>query len=434
MSKIKGNLFIKSTILLIIGGAVTKVISMFIKIVLARLIGTEGMGIYMLVSPTFMLLMAIAQLGFPVAISKLVAEENKNNKNLVFSVIPISLLINTIIIVFLIFFSGYISINLLHDERSYYALICIGFVLPFISISSILRGYFFGKQNMLPHVLSNITEDLIRLITLIIGIPIFIKYGLEYAVAFVILTNLFSELTSIFVLFFFLPKNFKITKNDLKPNKGNIKAIFNIGIPTTMSRLIGTIGYFFEPIIITYCLLKNGYENGFIVNEYGVINGFIMPLVLLPSFFTMAISQALIPNISKAYSRKFYTYTKNKIKLAIFLSLLIGIPATIIFETIPEIPMKLIYNNLCGIEYIKVLAPIALFHYIQAPLTASLQAMGKAKEAMNGTLIGTIIRIISLFIFCNLHIGMWGLIWSSGLNMITVTIHQYIHVKKALKK
>ena len=88
MTKIRGNLFIKSTILLIIGGAITKVVSMFIKIVLARLIGTEGMGIYMLISPTFMLLMALAQLGFPVAISKLVAEENKNNKNLVFSIIP----------------------------------------------------------------------------------------------------------------------------------------------------------------------------------------------------------------------------------------------------------------------------------------------------------------------------------------------------------
>ena len=434
MKKLKDNIFIKSTILLIIGGAITKVISMFIKIVLARLIGTEGMGLYMLVSPTFMLLMAIAQLGFPVAISKLVAEETKNNKNLVFSVIPISLLINTIIIIFLIFCSGYISTNLLHDERSYYALICIGFVLPFISISSILRGYFFGKQNMFPHVLSNITEDLIRLIALIIGIPIFIKFGLEYAVAFVILTNLISELTSILVLFFFLPKNFKIAKKDLKPNRGNIKAIFNIGVPTTMSRIIGTIGYFFEPIIITYCLLKNGYQNSFIINEYGIINGFIMPLILLPSFFTMAISQALIPNISKSYSRKFYTYTKSKIKLAILLSLLIGIPATIIFEIIPEIPMKLIYNNLSGIEYIKILAPIALFHYIQAPLTASLQAMGKAKEAMNGTLIGTIVRVIALFIFCNLHIGMWGLIWSSGLNMITVTIHQYLHVKKALKK
>lgn len=428
----KKNIFLKSVLLLLAGGFITKIISMFIKIVLARLIGTEGMGIYMLISPTFVLLMALAQLGFPVAISKLVAEDNKNNKNLVFSVIPISLALN-IVIIFLLFLSaGYISHTLLNEDRCYWAIICIGFVLPFISISSILRGYFFGKQQMLPHVLSNVTEDVIRLIAIIIGIPIFLKFGLEYAVAFIVLTNVISELTSIFVLFFFIPKNFKLTKQDLKPNKGNIKEVFSIGIPTTMSRIIGSIGAFLEPIILTYGLIKSGYSSSFIVNEYGIINGYVMPLILLPSFFTGAISQALVPNISKAHSQKNYKYVWNKIKLAIFISLLIGIPFTIILEIIPNIPMQFIYNTTVGISYIRVLAPIALLHYVQSPLVASLQAMGKAKEAMQGTLIGTIIRSIVLLILCFSNIGLWGLIWATGINILIVTLHQYKHVKKAL--
>lgn len=428
----KKNIFLKSVILLMIGGLITKIISMLIKIVLARLIGPEGMGIYMLVSPTFTLLIALAQLGFPVAISKLVAEEKGNNKNLVFSVIPISLLLNIIIIIILFFSSGYISTNLLNEPRSYYALICIGLVLPFISISSILRGYFFGKQKMLPHVLSNITEDIVRLIALIIGIPIFLSKGLEYAVAFVVLVNIISEFTSILILFFFVPKNFKLTKDDLKPNKNSIKTVFSIGIPTTASRIIGSIGAFLEPIILTYVLIKIGYENSYIVTEYGIISGYIMPLILIPSFFTLAISQALIPNISKAHSHGHYKYVKDKIKLAIFLSLLIGIPATILFELFPSVPMKLIYNLDEGTEYLKVLAPIALMHYIQAPLTASLQAMGKAKEAMRGTLIGTVVRTISLFCFSYLHIGLWGLIIASSLNILCTTFHQYKCVKKVL--
>lgn len=429
----KKNIFIKSVLLLMIGGLLTKIISMFIKIVLARLIGPEGMGIYMLISPTFTLLMALASLGFPVAISKLVAEEKKNSKNLVFSVIPISLILNIIIIIIMILSANFISNNLLNEPRAYYSLICIGLVLPFISISSILRGYFFGKQKMFPHVLSNVTEDIARLIALIIGIPIFLKFGLSYAVAFVVLANIISELTSILILFFFLPKSFKISKEDLKPNKKNIKDVFSIGIPTTASRIIGSIGFFFEPIILTYVLIKIGYTNDFIVTEYGILNGYIMPLVLLPSFFTQAISQALIPSISKAHSKKNYDYINKRVKLAIFLSLLIGVPATIIFELWPEIPLNFIYNTNIGINYLKVLAPICLIHYIQAPLTACLQAMGKAKEAMNGTLAGTIIRIISLYIFSYMKIGLWGLIISSALNMFYVTIHQYLCIKKALK-
>ena len=430
----KNKVFFKSVILLLIGGFITKIISMFIKIILARLIGTNGMGIYMLISPTFILLMSIAQLGFPVAISKLVAEDNKNNKNLVFSVIPISLFLNVLIIIFLILTAGFISHDLLKCDECYWAIISISFVLPFISISSILRGYFFGKGKMLPHVISNITEDLIRLICLIVGIPFFMNLGIEYAVAFIVLTNVISELTSILVLFFFIPKNFKISKNDLKLNKKNIEDVFNIGIPTTMSRIIGSIGFFFEPIILTYGLLKCGYSNNYIINEYGIINGYIMPLILLPSFFSQAISQALIPSISKAHSIKNYQYIKDKLKIAITLSLSIGMVATIIFELTPDIPMKLIYHNIIGIKYLKILAPVALMHYIQSPLTACLQAMGKAKEAMNGTLTGTIIRTVFLFIFSLSHIGMWAVIWSTTINIIYVTLHQYICIKKTLKK
>lgn len=428
------NKFVKSTLILMLGGAITKILGMIIKIVTNRLIGVEGLGVYMLITPTFMLLIAIAQLGFPIAISKLVAEEKNNNKNLVFSSLPISLTINIIIMIILVFSSSYISNNLLHDKRTLYAIRSIGFVLPFISISSILRGYFFGKQRMFPHIISNVTEDAVRLITIIIGVPIALKKGIESAVSFIVLSNIVSELSSILVLFFFLPKNFKITKEDISPNKKNIKDILNISIPTTGSRLIGNIGYFLEPIILTFFLLKTGYANTYIVKEYGILNGYVMPMLLLPSFFTLAISQALIPIVSKSYSDNNIIYVKKKIKQSILFSSLIGIPATIIFILIPEIPLKLIYNTTSGSTYMKYMAPICLLYYFQAPLSSSLQAMGKAKDSLKGTIIGVSVKLIILAIGCNLKIGLWGLVISTCANIIVVTIYDLRRVKKYLKR
>ena len=287
---------------------------------------------------------------------------------------------------------------------------------------------------MFPHVISNVVEDIVRIIILILGIPVFLKYGLEFAVAFLVISNVISELTSILILFFFLPKNFKLEKKDFVPNKQNLKEIFSISIPTTGSRLIGNIGYFFEPIVLTSTLLWVGYDNNFIVNEYGIISGYVIPLLLLPSFFTMAISQALIPIISKSTAHKNYKYAKKKLKQAIFFSLLIGIPMTILFEIIPEIPLKLIYNTNEGIHYIRVLAPICLLHYIQSPLSSTLQAMGKAKDAMKGTLIGIILRTSALFIFSIAHIGMWGLVIATSINIIYVTLYDASRIKKYLNK
>ena len=429
----KKSKFIQSTIILLIGGFLTKILGMVIKIITSRLLGTEGIGIYMLLTPTFSLFIAIAQLGFPVAISKLVAEETKNNKNLVFSIIPIAMIINIIILFGIFISSDFIANTLLHEPRTKFAILCIGFVLPFISISSIIRGYFFGKEKMIPHVVSNVMEDIVRMIILLLGIPVFIKNGLEFAVAFLVLSNIISELTSILILFFFLPKNFKIQKKDIVPNKQNLKDIFSISIPTTGSRLIGNIGYFFEPIILTSTLIWAGYDNNFIVTEYGIISGYVIPLLLLPSFFTMAISQALIPIISKATAHRNYKYAKDKLKQAIFFSLLIGIPMTILFEIIPEVPLKLIYNTNEGINYIRVLAPICLLHYIQSPLSSTLQAMGKAKDALKGTLIGILLRTSALFIFSSLKIGMWGLVIATSINIIYVTLYDANRIKKYLK-
>lgn len=429
----KKSKFIRSTIILLIGGFLTKILSMFIKIIMARKLGTAGMGLYMLIMPTFTLFMALAQFGLPVAISKLVAEDSYNNKNLVFSILPVTILFNLFILIILIFSSHFLATYMLHEERCYLSLLSIGLVLPFISISSILRGYFFGKEKMVPHVVSNVVEDAIRLIILLFGIPIMLMKGIEYATAFIVLANIGSELSSILILFFFLPKNFKLTKKDFIPQKKNIKNIMRISIPTTGSRLIGSIGYFFEPIILTYTLLKVGYSNQFILNEYGIVSGYVMPLLMMPSFFTLAISEALIPTISFHHSKGNYTYAKRKVIQAIFISLSIGIPITIFFCISPEVPLKLLYNQTEGSIYTKVLAPICLLYYIQAPLTGTLQAMGKAKDAMQTTLIGMIIRISLLFICSSFKIGMWSLIIATSANIIYITLKQAKLVHKYLK-
>ncbi len=424
--------FIKSTIILLIGGLITKLLGMIIKIVMSRLIGAEGLGLYMMILPTFSLFITISQFGLPVALSKLVAEDTKNNKRLMFSIIPISLIINFILILIILLIAPYLSNNLLHNKNTYFSILAIAVVIPFTTISSITRSYFFGKQQMFPHVISNITEDVVRLIIMLIGIPFFLPKGITYTVCFIVLSNVLSELASILVLFLFLPKNFKIKKRDLIPNKTYIKESLSIGVPNTTGRFIGSIGYFLEPIILTSVLLYSGYSQSFITREYGILSGYVMPLLLLPSFFTMAISQALLPVVSKEYVKGNNNSVKRKIKQGIGFSLLVGLPATILFLIIPEFFLSLIYHTNLGVDYMRILAPICLFQYIQAPLSSSLDAMGKSKDVMASATLGMITRTVLLFICSLLKIGLYGLIIAIGVNVIVVTFYSLKKVRKAL--
>lgn len=428
----KKETFIKSTIILMIGGFITKILGMLIKIVMSRLMGSEGIGLYMLVLPTFSLFIGLGQFGLPIALSKMVAEDKRNNKKLISSLLITSLVINIFLIVFLILFAPILANKLLQEERAYLPILAMAVVIPLTSTSSIVRSYFFGKQKMFPHVFSNCLEDIVRLALMFILIPLFLPKGLEITVTVVILSNVISELTSILVLFFFLPKNATYRLEEFHIKRSYIKDALDISIPTTLSRLIGSIGYFLEPIILTITLKYSGYSLDFILNQYGILQGYVLPLVLLPSFFTLAISQALLPVIAKAISDKKITYTKNKIRQAIIFSLLIGIPATILFLIMPTFFLQIMYHTNQGSLYLQVLAPICLFQYIQAPLAFSLDAMGRSKDNLKATILGTIIRTITLLFFSLLRIGLWGYIISTSIHVIFVTIYNYYQVKKYL--
>ena len=60
--------------------------------------------------------------------------------------------------------------------------------------------------------------------------------------------------------------------------------------------------------------------------------------------------------------------------------------------------------------------------------------MGSAKISMMGTLIGMILRTISLFIFSFFKIGLWSLIIATSINIMFVTIFDYYNVRKILKE
>ena len=425
--------FIKSTIVLIIGGIITKILGMLNKVIMARYLGTEGLGIYMMILPSFILFLNISSFGFPVAVSKLVSEDDRNNKKLIFTSIIFVLFINFLLMIFILFIAKYLSFNLLHEKRSYYAIMAISLVIPFSSISGILRSYFFGRERMGPHVISHITEDIVRIIAMVIGVPFFMHKGVEYAVCFVILTNIISEVTSILILFFFLPKNFSLTRSDVKPSKIYLRDCLSISIPTTATRLIGSICYFLEPIILTGVLLYVGYPNSVIVREYGIISGYALPLILLPSFFSNAISQALLPVITKKYKMRDIAGVKRKIRQGIAYSLLIGIPLTIVLEMFPDKLLKLLYNTTSGVSYIRFLAPVCLLQYIQAPLASTLDALGMSKENFTSNLAGVLTRLVMLPLFSLIKIGMWGLIFSTSLNVVVVTMMNIKQVRKKLE-
>lgn len=434
IKKLLKNNFVRGTLILLTGGFLSKFLGFILKIIITREIGVEGIGLYSLIVPTFSLFITIATFSFPAAISKLVSTPKRSSKKIIFSIIPVSLFLNlvTLLVIFLI--SSPLANVFLNEPRLYYPLLSIGFTLPFIGMSSIIKGYYWGKQRMGVYILSNIVEQIVRISILVYLIPILIEKSLILTISVIILVNMVSETSSIVVMLLGLPKNMTISKSDLKPSKREIKDVMSVSVPSTSSQIIGSFAHFLEPIILTNTLSMVGYSNDFILKEYGIINGYALALLLIPQFFTMSISTSLIPELSKNYALNRLDICKKRVKQIVSLSLIIGVFSTTIIVSNPKFFLNLIYNTTLGVNYIKIIAPFLLLYFINTPISNSLNALGKSKDDMFITIIGSSTKLITMFILSLFKIGMYGLIVSIIVNLILSTYLNIKVLKKALNQ
>ena len=285
---------------------------------------------------------------------------------------------------------------------------------------------------MVPHTISNILEQIVRIFLIFLIIPGLVEKGIVYSVMGLILISIASELASILTFLFFLPKKFKITKQDLKPDMKTTKEILSISIPTVSGRLIGNVGFFFEPILLTNILLFAGYSMDFILNEYGAYNAYTISLLSMPSFFIAAISSSLLPEISKYYYHKNYTMVKRRLKQAITLSFIVGVIFSTFIYFFREPLLSTLYNTTKGSEYIEILAPFFVLFYLEGPLQSVLQAIGKAKTTMFITLAAVIVKLLSMSILSLCHIGMYSLVIAEIIDIFIIVILCVKAIRKEL--
>lgn len=425
----KKNLFIKSTLILILSGFLTKILGFIIKVIYTRIIGEYGISLYALATPTYSLLLTIATLSIPISISKLVSENKGRSIRILTSATFLILSINFLLILLILLTRNFIAINLLKEPLASPILLAFALTLPFVSISSVLKGYFAGKQNMIPHATSNIIEQIIRLVIITFILPILMKKNVLHAVIGLILLTILSEISSIIVFFFFIPKHINF-KTNLLPSKKHTKNILEISIPTVSSKIIGNIGYFFEPIILTNLLLISGYSSSYILREYGAYNAYSLQLLTMPSFFIAAISTSLLPEISKFHGENNIEMIKKRIHQSILFALIIGIFFSFIIFAFRDTLLFSLYNTTSGSNYIKILAPFFVLFYLEGVLTSSLQALGYAKLSMNITLYGVILKLIVMSILSLCHIGIYSLVYAEIINILFVVFLNTKYLRK----
>lgn len=390
---------INSFIILSAGSAVTKLFSILNRMILARQLDTNAMALYILVMPTVSLCITLGQLGIPSAVFRLVANPKYNNKKIVISALTICLFTCIIVMSTLLFSSKFISSNLLKNEGAFYPLLSLSFFIPLVGISGIIKNYFLAKQNVFLVAKAGFVEEVVRLTFSYLMISNFSFLTNTYLVSFATLAMSVGELASIIYLTTRL-KKYKIKNISIQNIKDNlqIKDMLNIAMPLTGSRLYSSLVSFLEPIILVYVLAKFGVSENTTHQQYAIISGYVISLLVTPAFFNSVIYRLILPIITNDVVYHKIKAARYHILIAMIGSVLISLPFTIIFYCYPEGCLKILYNTTSGANYLKYMAiPFTLF-YLETPLSALLQALNKNKLMFNISIIQCTLEIALVFI------------------------------------
>ncbi|WP_284139700.1 stage V sporulation protein B [Virgibacillus sp. LDC-1] len=435
--------FLQGTLILIAAGMITRFLGFINRLVVARLMGEEGVGLYMMALPTLFLIMTLTQLGLPVAISKRIAEaEARNDRAKIKQILIVSLIVTGISS---LFFTGlmmigapFIAQHLLTDERTLYPLLAISPIVPIVAISSILRGYFQGKQNMKPQSYSLVIEQIVRISCVALFVNLFLPYGIEFAAAGAMFSVILGEFVSLLYMIyqFKRKKTIKIRYrffSYLKTSKETLKELFSIALPSTGSRMIGSISHFLEPIVVAQCLAISGISTTLATKQYGELTGYVLPLLFLPTFITQSLSIALVPSISEADAMANHKLIHYRIHQAIRISFASGAIATIILTLFSNEILSLMYGTANASRFLVLMAPFFLLLYIQSPLQAALQALDLAKPAMWNSLIGNVFKFVILIVLAsNENFGIMGVAIAMSIGVILVTLLHLASLNKIL--
>ena len=425
--------FLHGTLLLIIAGMITRGLGFINRIVIARLIGEEGVGLYMMALPSLFLMLTLTQIGLPAAISKRIAEANelgdqqkiKQIMTFSFFIIACTSIIFTIIMFFL---APFVANYLMTDERTLYPLYAVLPSISVIAFVSVIKGYFQGMQNMKPQSIAIIIEQVVRIISIYFILTLLTPYGIEFAAAGAMIGVFIGEIVSFFYLFYLFKreKTIPIRKKfvpTLRESKSIRKQLFSIALPNTGSRFISSISNFLEPILVSQSLRIAGLSTVQATRQYGELTGYVMPLLYLPTFITNSLSIALLPSISAADASGNRNLVFYRIHQAIRISFASGALATIIltFFSIPILTQM--YGTSNASKYIVIMAPCFLFLYIQAPLQAALFALDLAKYAMHNSFYGSVIKFSLLFVLAsNEKFGIFGVVIALNTTIILITL------------
>lgn len=399
------TIFIKNAAIMTATGTILRLLGIFFKVFVAAKIGSEGMGLYQLVFSVYVLASTFAASGITVAVTRLCANEISLGKKdgllmLLRRSFTISLLLAFITFTVLLFGSDFIADDLLKDNRARLSILIFAFSLPFMAISSVIKGYFAARRKAAVNSAAVLIEQAARIIFCLIFLNSFDHLGAGGGVAAIMAGDTIAEIIAL--IYTYIIYRLDLSKLRFSGSSQQFKGtreLIRISAPITAGRYSTTILRTIENVIMPRALHKSSLSFSSALSAFGALKGMALPVLFFPSSILSAFSTLLIPEMSEALARKNLLTIKHSTEKVLKVTWLLGAVFGCLFFISGKRVGDFIYHDDFSGYFIKVLAPLVPLMYLDSISDGILKGLDKQVFTFAGALIDSASRIILILLF-----------------------------------
>lgn len=461
--KNKGKNFLQGALILAGANLLVKIIGALFKVPLYNLIGEDGSGIFNVAYQIYTFMFIIATAGFPIAVSKMVAEsiarEDEYDARRIFQ--------TAIFLLGIIGLAGSTVLYTFADELAAFlgnrdSALGIRVIAPgvfFVSLVSAYRGYFQGKQNMYPTAGSEVVEASAKLIlgiaaaSVFMGMAVNTAMGQDFSLAakeissahtrtmysatgaiFGVTAGTFLALLLMITIYSCKEKRVRpVPGQKIRPRRDILKNLIMIAIPITIGASVSSLTSLVDLATIMNRLVVNpdvfdpyahlfaegtefwekaveeGWEGITLLQKkanslYGVYTGQAQTMFNLPLTIVVGLSMSIVPAISTALAERKQRVAQSMTSSVLRITMLFALPCAMGFFVLSAPILRLLYSDSNAGYLLQKLAFAVPFVALVSVSNSVLQSYGKVYYPVVNMLIGGIVKVLMNYTL----IPVWG--------------------------
>lgn len=441
----KNQAFLKGAVILMIANLLVKVIGAGFKIPLTYVLHEEGMGLFSSSYQMYAWMFVISTAGIPVAISRMVAESRaRGNYNDVKKILKGSLLLMTIIGLagtVILFFGAEFFSEIMKNGDAALGIKAVAPALLFVCLMSVFRGYFQGKQNMLPTAFSEVIEAMGKLIVGYALAVVFLPMGLAHASAGAVsgvTIGAFLGMLVILLIFIFKKDNEKSNPAaDFGPGRSTGRIMIDlvkVAIPITIGASVFSLTSVIDMIMIMRRLqMSAGFTEEQARFLWGAYSGYANPVFNVPPSIITPIGISIVPAIAAAIAGNDIKFARRTTGTAVRVTTLFALPCSVGVSALAGPILLFLFSNKSAEQSLTLLALVIVFVSLVMVTNSTLQAIGKENIPVRNMIIGGIIKIAVNYVLVGMPlININGAPIGSMLCYITILAMNIYSIKKEI--